>query len=496
MTIKSEPFLAPTSSWSWLARGAVAIAVLSLSACAGQAQEPAASTDPMVLVDRDGFKAKARFETTHSFFASAGTWFGLASLDPSADFSERRAWGESWFEPGLDVTWRFGSMLELYGSVSVGASRTWAADAFDQRNQGEFSLENAFIGFRTVRPADQLNIDISSGQQNYTVGTGMLIWQGAGNGFERGAGGILPRQAWTNASVGKLSVGGFSLEGFYLDPNELESADTKTKLAGTVMQYKWGQKSRVGLSGIKVLESEQFYPLPSAPLPGFLPGIENGRDGLEALYGYLELDGANFSIPNAWVRGEFTFERNDRIDMRAHAFYAEAGYRFVQLPFTPALSYAYASFSGDDPATSRYERFDPLFYGNGLDNWWFGANGAFMFLNSNTSHHRATLQLVVTPKDFVKIQYIHTRANELFSPIQFGQLTRPVLTSGGLVLVNGVANAHLADEIYAEWAHIFNNNVSVALWGSAAMPGEGIERLPGVDATTWLATGALLSLKY
>jgi hypothetical protein len=417
-------------------------------------------------------------------------------LVPGANFSHRRAWGESWIEPGVDVRLQIGSALELYGGLSAGASRTWNADAFDQSNQGELSLENAFGGFRTRNPVSGWNIDVSSGQQNYSVGTGMLIWQGAGNGFERGAGGILPRQAWTNATVGKLSFGDFSLEGFYLDPNELESSDTITKLAGTVVQYKWGPKSRVGLSGVKVLASEQFYPLPSAPFPLFQPGISNGRDGLEALHGFAEIDGANFGVQNAWLRGEFTLERNDGINMRAHAYYAEVGHRFVSLPFAPALSYAYASFSGDDPATTRYERFDPLFYGNGLDNWWFGANGAFTFLNSNTAHHRATLQLVLSQKDFLKVQYVHTRANELFSPIQFGQATRAALTSGGLVLVNGVANAHLADEIYAEWAHVFSKNTSFAFWGSAATPGQGLRDLPGVDGQTWLAAGALLTVKY
>lgn len=457
---------------------------------------PPASNDPMVLIDDGTFRVRARVETIHSLFASSGTWFGLAALAPQSTFDPRRAWGESWVEPGVDATWRIGSAFELYGGLSVGVSRTWGADAFDQRDRGEGRLENAFGGFRTRNPSSSLNIDVSTGQQNYTVGTGMLIWQGAGNGFERGAGGILPRQAWSNATVVRLTHSGLSWEGFYLDPNELKSADTRTRLAGTVVEYKWAQKSRVGLSGIKVLESEQFYPLPSAPFPAFLPGIGNGRDGLEAVYGYAEIEGANFGIPNAWVRGEFTIERNPRIDMHAHAYYAEAGYRFVKLPFIPAISYAYASFSGDDPATSRYERFDPLFYGNGLDNWWFGANGAFTFLNSNTTHHRVTLQMVVTQQDFVKLQYIHTRANELFSPIQFGQATRPVLTSGGLVLVNGVSNAHLADEIYAEWAHVFTPNISMAIWGSAAMPGEGLRSLPGVDGTTWLATGALLTVKY
>lgn len=472
--------------------------MFSLSApLPARAQESSlASRDPMVLIDSGTVNLRARLEVMNALFASSGTWFGLATLPPAPPFSERRAWGESWIEPGIDARLRIGSSFELYGGFSIGASRTWNADPFDQRNKGQLSVENAFGGMRTRNPVSSWNVDISSGQQNYSVGTGMLIWQGAGNGFERGAVGMLPRQAWTNASIVKLTYAGFSVEGFYLDPNELNSNDTHTKLAGIVVQQRWGQKSRVGISGLRVLESEQFYPLPSAPFPIFQPGIPNGRDGLGALYAFAEIEGANFGIQNAWLRGEFTFERNERINMRANAYYAEAGYRFVTLPFTPAISYAYASFSGDDPATSTYERFDPLFYGNGLDNWWFGANGAFTFLNSNTAHHRATLQLVLSQQDFVKLQYIHTRANELFSPIQFGQATRTGLTSGGLVLINGVANAHLADEFYAEWAHVFTKTTSLALYGSAARPGRGLRDLPGVDAATWLAVGTLLTMKY
>ena len=45
------------------------------------------------------------------------------------------------------------------------------------------------------------------------------------------------------------------------------------------------------------------------------------------------------------------------------------------------------------------------------------------------------------------VQYIRALADQLFSPIQFGQATRPVLTPGGIILVNGVSNDHLADEI-------------------------------------------------
>jgi hypothetical protein len=424
-------------------------------------------------------------------FAYSGTWFGLASFNPANSFADNRAWGEGWLNPGIDAVARLNPWVEVYGGVSVGASGTLGADPYDQRNQGAISLENAFGGMRTRNPASSWNIDLSSGQQNYGVGTGMLLWQGAGNGFERGAAGTMPRLAWENATVARISYSGLSAEACYLDPNEVPSNDTHTTLAGGVAQYRWSEKSRVGLAGLHVLESDMFYPLPHDPA-----GIPGGRKGLDALQGFAEIEGSNFGIKNAWLRGEFALERNSRIDMAAYALYGEAGYRFVTLPLVPAISYAYASFSGDNPSTARYERFDPLYYGNGLDNWWFGASSSYTFLNSNVDYHRVTLQLVVSQQDFVKVQYIRALADQLFSPIQFGQATRPVLTPGGIILVNGVSNDHLADEIYVEWAHVFSPNLTTAFWGSVAMPGKGLQDLPNVNSQTWFAAGVTLKVKY
>lgn len=483
---------------AWLrltvAGGAVVCLIASSSAQAQNAVT--AAPNPLTLVDGNGVRLTGRIEAVMGGYAYSGTWFGLATLNPAVNYDDSRRWAEGWIEPGIDATIDIAPGIQLYGGISVGFSKTFGSDSFDVANEGDIDLENAFGGLRTLHGPGNWNLDISSGQQNYGVGTGMLIWQGAGNGFERGGLGILQRTAWSNATLVKASYDGLSLEGFYLDPNELDSNDTRTEIAGGVIQYRWSPKSRVGISALRVLQSEQFYPLPSAPLPGFVPGIENGRNGLEALQGFAEVDGSNFGVANAWLRGEFAVERNDRIDMRANAIYAEAGYRFVNLPFMPAISYGFAAFSGDDPATDRYERFDPLFYGNGLDNWWFGANGSYSFLNSNTVHHRVTLQAVLSQQDFVKFQYIHSRADELFSPIQFGQATRPVLTSGGLVLATGVADAHLADEIYGEWAHVFTPNITGALFASAAFPGAGIRKLPGIEDETWLGAGALLTVKY
>ena len=46
--------------------------------------------------------------------------------------------------------------------------------------------------------------------------------------------------------------------------------------------------------------------------------------------------------------------------MGAYAFYASAGYVFDKLPFSPKLTYRYSYMSGDDSATVKYERFDPM----------------------------------------------------------------------------------------------------------------------------------------
>ena len=459
----------------------------------GQAQPaaPPSAADPMTLISNEHATVKARLDATVAGYAYTGTWFGLASLNSANSFSGNRAWGEGWLNLGIEAVARLHTWVEAYAGVGVGASGTLGADSYDQRNQGAISLENAFAGLRTRNPASSWNIDVSSGQQDYGVGTGMLIWQGAGNGFERGAGGLMPRLAWENATVARVSYGGLSVDAFYLDPNELPSGNTHTRLAGGVAQYRWGEQSRVGLAGLHVLESDMFYPLPRDPA-----GIPGGRKGLDALQGFAEIEGSNFGVKNAWLRGEFAIERNRRIDMAADAWYGEAGYRFVTLPLVPAISYAYAHFSGDNPSTARYERFDPLYYGNGLNNWWFGASSAYAFLNSNVDYHRVTLQLVATPRDYLKVQYLRALADRLSSPIQFGQATRPVVTPAGIILTNGVANHHLDDEVYVEWAHVFNPHWTTALWGSVAMPGQGIRDLPNVNSATWCAAGITLKVKY
>jgi hypothetical protein len=453
---------------------------------------PAMAFEPIETAG--GIRFTPTLDALSGGFVQDGAWFGLADLtDPT--FDDRRAWLEGWVEAGFDVTAPLGGTgAEVYGRLGIGASGTLGSDPFDQTDQGAIEVENLFAGVR--RPAEDGGwwFDLSYGHQDYGVGTGMLIWQGAGNGFERGAVGLLPRTAWEQAGLARVGYDGHTVEAFFLDPNELASADTGTQLAGATWHYEHPSAGQVGLAYVNVLRSDFLYPVAAPPF-----FIADGRDGLQAVEGYARIAGEGIGLPGAWVRGDAAYQWKDDVsagaDLRAFAVFGEAGYRFATLPFAPTLSYGFATFSGDDPSTGTVERFDPLYYGNGLDNWWFGANGSYAYLNSNVSFHRLSLQVAATERDFLKLQLVRALANERGSPIQFGY---PGDSAGGFPgLQFGVDQRHLSDEIYAEWTRLFTPTTSVTLWGSVAFPGDGIDGVtPGGDADAWLSSGLLLSARF
>jgi hypothetical protein len=70
------------------------------------------------------------------------------------------------------------------------------------------------------------------------------------------------------------------------------------------------------------------------------------------------------------------------------------------------------------------------------------------------------------------------------------------IANGGLSIVTGVTDPHLADEIYVQWAHVFNANIVTTLWGSVAVPGKGLRSLLNTQTEAWSAIGAIASFKY
>ena len=445
---------------------------------------------PAAATAQSALTVTPRLDSKWALYSSQNVFWDLGARLGGPDDTLDANFGEAWLEPGFDFTAPYAAG-SVYGGLSVGASGTWRTDPLGARGNSSVAFENAFVGWRNAPDGGGWGYDVSAGQQDFAVGNGMLLRMGAANGAERGGTMLAPRTAWEIAGIARASHGPLSLQAYWLQPNEVDSNDTRTRLWGALAEYKPAQGQRFGATYIKVTNSEQVYPRADRPLQF----IERGRDGLETLHGWAEFNPAPQAAPMLGLRAEAAWQRNDAIDMRAEGYSAEVNWLFATTRFTPKLSYGWTRFSGDDRATARYERFDPLYYGGSLDTFWYGANAAFALLNSNVRVHRLSAFLVASPRDFVKLQLLDFRADELRSPLQFGQAARLGISDGSVNLFSGVTEAHLATEAYGEWTRLLAPNLSLTGIVSWTTPQAGYEAVNpnGSDLRDWTTVGLVLA---
>jgi hypothetical protein len=453
-----------------LLAGVVALAPAVVGAQAPPSPPPA---DPLRFESPDGFITFGLMGGVQIVTESRSFWNLARSLAPGAGFNPTMSWGEGYLKPSLTFERRLGAGLSLYGGLSAIGSATLGRDVFDSRDQGHIGLEEAYAGLRFGEP-EAFRFDLSAGAQAYRIGSGMLIADGAADGLERGALIFGPRQAWAMTAIARAGFGPLTVEGFYLQPNELKSSETKTRLVGAKAEWTFAPNQFAGLAYGHALTSTAPYP--QAAPGGFGPPavLLDAREGLNFGHGYVRLNPLP-AAPGLWIAGDLAVQWNDRIALRAWGGRAEIGYAFNDLPWRPTLSYAYQTFSGDNPRTGRLERFDPLFYDGSPPGWATGSNGSFVFINSNVNAHRLTLGLTITPQDLLTIRYAHIRANERGSPIQFGQATRLTLANGVPALVSGVRKAHLADDFLVEYTRVISPNIFLTIGAAYSNPGAGLK---------------------
>ncbi|MCA0404782.1 MAG: alginate export family protein [Proteobacteria bacterium] len=457
--------------------------------------QPAPAKDPLTYTFADGH-IKFGLEAGFQVVGEARAFWNLShTFAPASRFKTTLGWGEAYLKPGFTFEKRLGSGLALYGGASLVAARTLGRDIFDIQDKGRVLLENAYAGAKFGTPGSGFYADVSAGAQPYRIGTGMLIADGGQDGFERGALIFGPRAAWAMTGIARLGHGAFSAEGFYLDANEYASNNSKSTLAGVNFAYAPAKGQNLGLALGKVLTSLAPYPQAAPGGVGIPAILMDARKDLAFLNAYGRWNPVS-SLPGLWIAGDFAYQWNDRIDMRAWGARGEIGYAFSELPFSPTLSYAWQTFSGDNPNTRRLERFDPLFYDGSPAGWATGSNGSFMFINSNVNAHRATLALYASARDILTFRYAHVRANQLNSPVQFGQATRFAFTNGVPGLIAGVRKAHLSDEFLAEYTRILTPNAFLSFGFAYSVPGAGLRGLATSRLPDWYAGFANLVIKY
>lgn len=467
------------------------IAFLLAPALTGGGENPPAPSEPGEVAwfsEEEPFDFSIEGSIQGSWGSHA--FWGLAqTFSPASNYPTDHQWLESYVKPGFTFATDPIGSITWFGGAAVVASGTAGTDVFEAGDVATVLPEEAYLGVRFEDPGSPFGLEFSAGQQRYTIGNEFLISVGAGNGFERGSVTLFPYRAWEMAALGKLTWNDFSLEGFFLDPNELESANSHNQLAGLNLKWEPAEGQNVGFAYVRAVESE--YPYPVAPI-GLIP---NGREGLDAYDAYWKFAPVEGPLAGFSLLGEIVVERNESINLESWGGGLEAGYRWSDLPFAPRLSYSPRYFSGDDPATvGTNERFDPLYYMASPDTWSSGGNGSLALLNSNLVAQRVRLELALSDRDFLNLNYWYVQAAETFSPIQFGQAARPVSAGGSPVIVSGVPDDELAHEIYLEYVRMMSPNLYLTVGVAGSFPGEGIRRVATAGSHDWW--GGLLNVTF
>lgn len=415
-------------------------------------------------------------------------WNLSDSFAPSAGFDPDRDWWEAYIEPGLTWSRALETGTLRFGLSGV-LSGTGSADPYEFADTGRATLETAFLGYQTVR--GDWTIDVSAGAQEYRIGSGMMIANGASNGFERGALKLGPRKAWEFAGVASLRRNGLRLDAFYLDPNELSSNDSGTRLAGALIEYADAATGRIGVYGGQVLDSLGPYPQ-AAPggvgAPTILPGA---REGLRFYNIFGELEPGRLG-GGAYATFDLAFERHEDIDLESWAGRIELGWVFEDHPWRPDILYGFQTFSGDDPNTATLERFDPLYYEGSPGAWGTGSKASMVLINTNVHAHQFEATIRPSARDILTAYYSHTRANELRSPLQFGQATRLDFEDGVPVLFSGVTDAHLSDDVFLKYTRVLSPQLYLTAGASVSFPGDGLDAVASGATDVW--SGAFLNL--
>ena len=292
---------------------------------------------------------------------------------------------------------REGEYGTLRGRVSGVLSLTASGPDGPVCNTGDFTseytLESAHLGWKSGGLIPQLGedaIELSGGNQNYQVNDGLLFWDGGQDCAGRGANWLSPRKAFRETGILRINHEGLMLEGVHLKYND--QPNTHTRLGAARVEYvtdDWFMEHlKLGFMYFHIYNSDS-----------------ETRDGMDGIYLYSEANPLPM-LPDLWTKGSFVRESNSSSSAlsSAYGWYLAAGYQLSKLPWTPELSYRYASFSGGDT-----EAFDSLF--TGLPDWgyWFQGEllGEYVLSNSNLNSHQVRLKVKPHEKLTVNLIYYH-----------------------------------------------------------------------------------------
>ncbi|MGE5833939.1 MAG: alginate export family protein, partial [Acidobacteriota bacterium] len=392
---------------------------------------------------------------TFNFDAGWGS-FGFANSlftnpkEPGVTENLSDQWFEGYVKPALSGRYHFKSTAELYGKISAVGERTYGSipAAFGE-DVSSFQAEDLYIGWRSGTLLDRLGehaLDFSVGRQPYTLGHGMLLFDGAAEGGSRGGYWTNARKAFQFATIGRVRPGRHLVETFYLDKDELEESDSGSRLWGTNYEITLGDDTTLGATYMKWSAD---------------PAMKPERDGLN-VFNVRAYATPIARVPDFSFEVEYAAERNGDA-LHSNAWTLQGTYELGSVRWTPALTYRYAFFQGDNPRTNRSEAFDPLFPGfYDWGSWWQGEiAGEYFLSNSNLKSH--LVRAHVSPAE----------------PLEGGLMFYKFIADRPASVAPRVTSSDLALEIdaYVDWK--LNQNFAISFLGAFADPGKAVQQATG-----------------
>ena len=435
-------------------RAAICLFAIAIAPAAARAQDPAPPATPQDKPEERPTGLPARVTWTFNFDAGWGT-FGFANSlydnpkVPGVEENLSDQWFEGYVKPALSATYTFASSSEVYGKVSVVGERTYGSvPTLYGKDVSSFGPEDLYIGWRsgTSLTIGENAVDVTVGRAQYQLGHGFLIFDGASEGGSRGGYWTNARKAFEFAAIGRLKPGPHTVEVFYLDKDELDEDDTGSRLWGTNYEFRAGEHTTLGATYMR-----WFANPASAPQ----------RDGLN-VFNLRAYTAPVPAAPDLSFEFEYASERNGEA-LDSNAWTLQGSYELSDRSWKPKLSYRYAFFQGDDPATAANEAFDPVFLGfYDWGTWWQGEiAGEYFLANSNLKSH--LVRVDVTPSNAVGAGLLFFRFG-LDHPASYG----PQVTA---------TDVGSEIDLYVDWD--VNSNFTVSLVGAYADPGKAGQQATG-----------------
>jgi len=339
---------------------------------------------PVIAAAQDrGLKWTFNFDATWGTFGFGNSLFQDPRENTPIDLSDQ--WFEGAMKGALNGVFTLASTSQVYGTASAVGERTYgSAPRLVGPDLSSFGAEEFSIGWRSGKSIGNSEnlVDVVAGRVPYRIGHGMLVADGSAEGGSRGGYWSNARKAFELGVIARLSPGPNRIEAFYLDRDDLPEHDIGTRLAGLNYEFAPAEHSTIGASWFRTFAND----------PDALR-----RDGMNVFNARVYSEPP--MLRGLGVEAEYAAERNGNL-VASNAWTIEPSLS-IEAAWSPRVSYRYAFFQGDDPASAEDEAFDSLM--PGFHDWgtWFQGEivGGYALANSNLISHRARIH--VEPRDTI-----------------------------------------------------------------------------------------------